>query len=129
LNTILGDIAAYKFALRNEIIEHQLQLLEALIDTVETKCRDADIETNIDDKGLFLFFITLLMFKDYALFLADLMRILSMIFGLVRAFGRFCSNPSQPLISNIYPPPFNVPSDKKDESKTPSKFIPLVFKL
>jgi hypothetical protein len=42
------------------------------------------------------------------------MRILSMIFGLVRALGRFSSNPSQPLISNIYPPPFNIPDDKNE---------------
>jgi hypothetical protein len=38
-----------------------------------------------------------------------------MIFGLVRAFGRFTNSPAQPLISHIFPPPFSVPST---EAKT-----------
>ena len=36
------------------------------------------------------------------------MRVLSMIFGLLRTIGRFSSNMEAPLISNIYPLPFSV---------------------
>lgn len=37
------------------------------------------------------------------------MRILSMLFGLLRSIGRFTPNPDFPLISSVYPPPFSVP--------------------
>lgn len=56
---------------------------------------------------------------------ADLMRILSMLFGLLRSIGRFTPNPNFPLISSVYPPPFSVPLTTTENggsgSEAPSK--------
>lgn len=51
LNTILADVAAYRFSLRDTIIEHQLNLLEELVDSVEAKVGDEGIEQEMEKKG------------------------------------------------------------------------------
>lgn len=50
------------------------------------------------------------------------MRVLSMIFGIVRSIGRFSGNAQVPLISHIFPPPFNVNGD----SSAPCSSRPLL---
>lgn len=47
------------------------------------------------------------------LILADCMRVLSMIFGLVRSIGRYSADPNVFLISHIFPPPFSLPGTQK----------------
>lgn len=55
LNTILSDMAAYRFALRDTIIEHQLNLLTKLVKKVEDKVNDEKIENDIERKGKFAY--------------------------------------------------------------------------
>ncbi|KAI6240099.1 1-phosphatidylinositol 4-kinase [Aphelenchoides fujianensis] len=76
------------WGLRDRIIQHQLHLLKELVDDV-VEYRDHPEESrSIGAK-------------------VDAMRVLSMIFGTVRAIGRFSNDPNIPLISYIYPPPFS----------------------
>jgi hypothetical protein len=51
LNTILADAAAYRYLLRDTIVDHQLRLLEELVDSVEAKVADEEIEQDAEKKG------------------------------------------------------------------------------
>ncbi|KAI6188459.1 1-phosphatidylinositol 4-kinase [Aphelenchoides besseyi] len=87
-NTVLSDIANQHLALRDRIIHHQLHLLNELVDDIVEYGANSENKRDIKAK-------------------ADAMRVLSMIFGLIRAIGRFSDDPNIPLISYIYPPPFS----------------------
>ncbi|CAD5216891.1 unnamed protein product [Bursaphelenchus okinawaensis] len=98
LNTILGDIAAQHFNLRDRIIDHQLTLLEELMEDITEFISGIQRSPSLNQSR----------FNRRLSSEVDCMRVVSMIFGLLRTIGRFSADPNNPLISNIYPPPFAI---------------------
>ncbi|CAD5222232.1 unnamed protein product [Bursaphelenchus xylophilus] len=109
LNTILGDIAAQHFGLRDRIIDHQLTLLEELVEDITEFVDGIQRSPSLNQSR----------FNRRLSSEVDCMRVISMIFGLVRTIGRFSGDPKAPLISNIYPPPFKIQSEDDQNGGKP----------
>uniref|UniRef100_A0A914GZZ0 1-phosphatidylinositol 4-kinase n=1 Tax=Globodera rostochiensis TaxID=31243 RepID=A0A914GZZ0_GLORO len=99
--TLLSDMAVHFPHIRTRIISEQITLIEEVVrkicgyfyisrngqlEHVENAKCDEEFETMV-----------------------DLMRLTSILIGLLRAFGRYSVDLSSPLISHLYPLPYNLP--------------------
>ncbi|KAL3103006.1 hypothetical protein niasHT_026454 [Heterodera trifolii] len=106
--TLLSDMAAHFPHIRSRIISEQISLIEEIIDKLFDYVHNSynghlgPVKNGTENQEIEV--------------MVELMRTTSILIGLLRAFGRYCNDISFPLISLIYPLPYNLPRKPTDES-------------
>jgi hypothetical protein len=110
-------MAAHFSHVRDIIVKTQIDLLEELTKKIEEYTK-SEIRKDKADGGNLRENDTKSKFLNHVewkirinIFKADLMKLTSILIGLLRAIGRFSEDLAHPLISFIYPSPFITGSD------------------
>uniref|UniRef100_A0A7E4V1C1 1-phosphatidylinositol 4-kinase n=1 Tax=Panagrellus redivivus TaxID=6233 RepID=A0A7E4V1C1_PANRE len=112
-STGLSDIAAHFPHVRNEIVKAQIDLLETLVAkivSVSAVVQNSENHSDVENgKGTDSILPQSIETK------VDLMKLLSMAIGYIRAIFRYSPNRAFPLIANIHPPPFPAKVNSDDD--------------